>query len=46
MPKWIASSIGAYSQSLREEIESSMRDVRVACADWAKMRGHGAPGGR
>ncbi|HEX4153296.1 MAG TPA: NAD-glutamate dehydrogenase [Steroidobacteraceae bacterium] len=24
--------------SLREDIERSMRDVRVACADWAKMR--------
>jgi glutamate dehydrogenase len=25
-------------ESLREDIERSMRDVRVACADWAKMR--------
>ena len=25
-------------QSLRADIERSMRDVRVACADWAKMR--------
>jgi glutamate dehydrogenase len=28
----------ALLDSLREEIERSMRDVRVACADWAKMR--------
>ena len=28
----------ALLESLREDIERSMRDVRVACADWAKMR--------
>ena len=28
----------AVLQSLRAEIERSMRDVRVACADWGKMR--------
>jgi len=26
-------------QSLASQIERSMRDVRVACADWSKMRG-------
>src|ERR1700733_5355593 len=28
----------ALLESLREDIERSMRDVRVSCADWAKMR--------
>src|SRR6202453_4212384 len=28
----------ALLESLSEDIERSMRDVRVACADWAKMR--------
>ncbi len=28
----------ALLESLREDIERSMRDVRVACADWARMR--------
>ena len=28
----------ALLESLREDIERSMRDVRVACADWTKMR--------
>ena len=28
----------ALLESLRADIERSMRDVRVACADWAKMR--------
>jgi len=28
----------ALIESLRSDIERSMRDVRVACADWAKMR--------
>ena len=32
------SSIRRCSQSLCAEIERSMRDVRVCCADWAKMR--------
>ena len=38
MSRWIGSSIPRCSQSLCEDIERSMRDVRVACADWAKMR--------
>ncbi len=28
----------ALLESLKEDVERSMRDVRVACADWAKMR--------
>ena len=28
----------ALLESLQEDVERSMRDVRVACADWAKMR--------
>ena len=34
----IASSIPRRLSSLAAQIERSMRDVRVACADWAKMR--------